>query len=61
MKDKVEKALALADQLGEVFNGLVKEADDLDLKRMFKQLEADMMDTRHKLALAIKIIAADKG
>lgn len=58
MKDKVEKAAMLADELGELFNSLVKEADDLDIKRMFKQLEADMMDTRHKLALALKILGS---
>lgn len=58
MKNKVEKAVKLADELGGLFNGLVKDADDLDIKRMFKQLEADLMDTRHKLALALKILGS---
>lgn len=55
MDKKLKAAVKLADELGDIFNSLVKEADDLDLKRLFKQLEADMMDTRHKLALAAKI------
>ena len=55
MNKKVKKAMSLADELGDLFNNLVNETKDLDLKRLFKQLEADMMDIRHKIALAAKI------
>jgi hypothetical protein len=56
MNKKIEKAVKLSDELGVIFNSMVNEVKDLDLKRLFKQLEADMMDTRHKLALAARII-----
>ena len=59
MKKKITKAVELSDDLGDIFNALVKESDDLDIKRLFKQLEADMMDIRHKLALAARISKAD--
>ena len=52
----INKAETLADELNGVFNTLVNNAEDLDLKRLFKQLEADMMDIRHKLSLASKIV-----
>ena len=56
MKKKIHKADHLANELATLFNELVSDADDFDLKRLFKQLEADMMDFRHKLSLAAKII-----
>ena len=55
MDDKIIKAVKLADELGDLCNILVDETSDFDLKRLFKQLEADMMDIRHKMALAAKI------
>lgn len=55
MNKKVKKAVKMADDLGNLFNELVKESTDYDLERLFKQIEADMMDIRHKLALAAKI------
>jgi hypothetical protein len=58
MKQKIKKADDLACELADLFNQLVNDADDFDLKRLFKQLEADMMDFRHKLALAGKIIGS---
>jgi hypothetical protein len=61
MNKKVKKAETLADDLGDLFNSLVNETSDLDLKRLYKQLEADMMDIRHKIALAAKITGEDKN
>jgi len=61
MNRKVKKAVALADDLGNLFNDLVAETSDLDLKRLYKQLEADMMDIRHKIALAAKITDDSKN
>ncbi len=55
MNKQIKRAVELADELGIIFNGLVDETKDFDLKRLFKQLEADMMDIRHKMALAEKI------
>lgn len=56
MGNDVKRAEAMASELAGIFNSLVRETKDLDLQRLFKQLEADVMDMRHKLSLAIKII-----
>jgi len=59
MDKNVKRAEVLAAELNEIFNTLVSQAEDLDLKRLFKQLEADMMDFRHKLSLASKLVDSD--
>lgn len=59
MKKKLTRAVQLADDLGNLFHDLVGESQDFDMKRLFKQLEADMMDIRHKIALAAKIVDSD--
>lgn len=56
MGNDIKRAEAMASELADIFNSLVRETQDLDLQRLFKQLEADVMDMRHKLSLAIKII-----
>jgi hypothetical protein len=60
MQHKIQKADNLANELAGLFSELVNDAEDLDLKRLFKQLDADMMDFRHKLALASRIIGNDE-
>lgn len=55
MNRQIKRAVELAEELGNIFNGLVDGTSDFDLKRLFKQLEADMMDIRHKIALAERI------
>jgi len=55
MDKNVKRAEVLAAELNEIFNTLVSQAEDLDLKRLFKQLEADMMDFRHKLATHVEV------
>ena len=59
MKKEIKRAAELADELGNLFNDLVIKSQDFDLKRLIKQLEADMMDIRHKISLADKIIGND--
>jgi hypothetical protein len=56
MLTKIKEADNMANELAGLFGELVNEADDLDLKRLFKQLDADLMDIRHKLSLAAKIM-----
>jgi hypothetical protein len=56
MQERINRAVELSNELGDLFNSLVNDVEDLDLRRLFKQLEADMMDTRHKIALAARII-----
>jgi len=60
MQQKIQRADALANELAGLFNELVNDASDLDLKRLFKQLDADLIDFRHKLALASRIIGKDE-
>ena len=57
MNVNINNAVELAAELGNIFNILVSKSEDLDLRRLFKQIEADMMDIRHKLSLASKIIS----
>lgn len=56
MRKNIIKAEQLSVELSDIFNSLVKESREFDLTRLFKQLEADMMDIRHKLSLASKIV-----
>jgi len=60
MKQKIHKADDMANELARLFNEMVNDTEDFDLKRLFKQLDADIMDLRHKLALAAKIIGNDR-
>ncbi|OQX91566.1 MAG: hypothetical protein B6D58_07430 [candidate division Zixibacteria bacterium 4484_95] len=57
MEKDIKRAVTLASEMADIFNALVRGTQDLDLQRLFKQLEADVMDIRHKLSLAIKIIS----
>jgi len=57
LEKDIKRAVTLASEMADIFNALVRGTQDLDLQRLFKQLEADVMDIRHKLSLAIKIIS----
>ena len=52
MLNSIDRANKLAIELGDICNALVDKTDDFDLKRLFKRLEADTMDFRHKLSQA---------
>ena len=49
MEKDIKRAVTLASEMADIFNALVRGTQDLDLQRLFKQLEADVMDIRHKL------------
>jgi hypothetical protein len=34
---------------------MIPQAGDLDLQRLLKQIEADVMDLEHKLSMAVKL------
>ena len=55
MKGKSEKSLELAGELHKLVREMIPRADDLDLQRLLKQIEADVMDLKHKLSMAIKL------
>jgi hypothetical protein len=55
MIEKTEKAFAMAGELKKLVSEMIGEAVSLDLKRLLKQVDADLMDIQHKLFEAIKI------
>jgi hypothetical protein len=56
MENKIKQAEKITEELCQLYNDMKNDTEDLDLKRLFKQLEADMMDSKHKLALAYDLI-----
>ena len=55
MKKHSEKSLKLAGEIHKLVREMIPKADDLDLERLLKQIEADVMDLEHKLSMAIKL------
>lgn len=60
MPSKAEEAFRGAKELAELVNSMITATHDLDLQRLLKQIEADLMDIQHKLALAIRISEREK-
>ena len=60
MPNKAEQAFKGAKELAELVNSMIPETHDFDLQRLLKQIEADLMDIQHKLALAIRISDKEK-
>jgi uncharacterized Zn finger protein len=59
MKKRSREALDSAKKLADQVQEMVEKADDLDLQRLLKQIEADLMDIQHKLAIAVRLV--EKG
>jgi len=55
MIKETQKALDMAGELKKLVNSLIHETSNLDLQRLFKQIDADLMDITHKLASAVKL------
>jgi len=55
MTKEAEKALANTKSLAALVNSLIPMAKDLDLARLLKQIEADLMDLQHKLSMVVKL------
>ncbi len=49
-----------AKELGAMVSGMISDAEDLDLVRLLKQIDADLMDIQHKLSMTVKL-SAKKG
>jgi hypothetical protein len=58
-KVKVQEALDGAKNVADLVRSMIDDAGDLDLQRLLKQIEADLMDVQHKLAIAVRL--AEKG
>jgi hypothetical protein len=59
MKQRAEKALERARDLGGLVRTMIPETKDLDLQRLLKQIDADIMDVQHKLSMAVKLSASE--
>jgi hypothetical protein len=55
LKEKSEKAVKRANELHKIVREMIPLTDDLDLQRLLKQIEADLMDIEHKLSMAVKL------
>jgi hypothetical protein len=55
MTNTAERALIKAKELGAMVSGMIPDAEDLDLVRLLKQIDADLMDIQHKLSMAVKL------
>ncbi len=60
MIKKAEEAYKNAKDLAELVNAMISSTHDLDLQRLLKQIEADLMDIQHKLSLAIRLSEKEK-
>jgi hypothetical protein len=60
MLKTAQEALRNAHELAEQVNKLVLGTHDLDLQRLLKQVEADLMDLQHKLSIAVKLSEREK-
>lgn len=59
MVERTKKALSMADDLSKFVSATIHQVSNLDLQRILKQVDADLMDVKHKLSTAVKI--AEKG
>ncbi len=57
--EKLQDALNGAKNVADQVRSMIDDAGDLDLQRLLKQIEADLMDLQHKLAIAVRL--AKKG
>lgn len=55
MTKEWEKVQDLAARLHGQVKQMIPDVDDLDLQRLLKQIEADLMDLQHKLSMAEKL------
>jgi hypothetical protein len=55
MANKINEALNGAKAVAEVVHSIIDDSGDLDLQRLLKQIEADLMDVQHKLTIAFRL------
>jgi hypothetical protein len=54
-KDKVEKLLADTKKCAKTLGDLISDTEDIDLQRILKKIDAQLMDAQHNLVLAKKL------
>ena len=57
MTNRAEQALLKARELEAMVSSMIPDAGDLDLVRLLKQIDADLLDIQHKLSMAVKLSA----
>lgn len=60
-KERLAKAKKLSKELANEINHLVNSTSDYDLERLFKKIEAEIMDIQHNLKLALRISEDNSG
>jgi len=55
-RDKIEELLRRAEAMSTEVASLVASSPDYDLQRLLKKIDADLMDVRHNLNLAKRLI-----
>jgi hypothetical protein len=60
MKNKINDALNGAKTVADLVRSILDESGDFDLQRLLKQIEADLMDVQHKLAIALRLSGEKK-
>ncbi len=59
MMKQAEEALRKAKEVADLVNAMIERSNDLDMQRLLKQVEADLMDVQHKLSLAARLSRKD--
>lgn len=59
--ERLENASRLSRELAHEIKTLVDSTEDYDLLRLVKKIEAELMDVRHNINLALRIVHDDSG
>ncbi len=53
--DRLKEALENVSQLEKIVKQIIREANDYDLERLLKKIDAEFMDVRHNLTIARRL------
>lgn len=59
--EKLDKLLKDTEECARLLNELIQGAEDYDLERLLKKVDAELIDARHNLVLARKKVKDKKG
>jgi hypothetical protein len=59
--EKLDKLLEDTEECARLLNELIQGAEDYDLERLLKKVDAELIDARHNLVLARKKVKDKKG
>jgi len=61
MYRKLYELVGNAQMMTDQIRHLIEEADDYELLRVFKKLDAELMDFRHNLEVALRLCRKDEA